>query len=148
MDMLKIYNEADDSSSPKSSSPRVLKAKSSTPEVAVADVNQTTTSIYPTQNTVGFNPTYQQLWDGPLPLYAKEGIAQGMQKRKLSFDKEFYTYQKFGYVANPSETNYVGNMDALKDYDGSSVFSLSKSKHHKNTTEKFYESKIPESNFT
>ncbi|CAA7020742.1 unnamed protein product [Microthlaspi erraticum] len=96
MDLIQSYDEEAVSSSPESSPPRMLKAKSSAPEVddtalalTVANVNQSKSQpINPTQHAVVFNPTYDSSGlrsYGPAHPYAKDGIAQGMRNHKLGF---------------------------------------------------------------
>ncbi|CAH8263378.1 unnamed protein product [Arabidopsis lyrata] len=80
-------------SSPESSPPRMIKAKSSASEVddtalvlMVASVNQSKSKVFnPSQHVVLFNPTHEQMWPpiyGLVHLYAKDGISQGMQNHK------------------------------------------------------------------
>lgn len=137
-------------SSPESSSPpRLVPSKSAAPKVddttlalTVAQANQTLARpIDPSQHAVAFNPTYDQLWApiyGPAHPYAKDGIAQGMRNHKLGFvedaaigsflfDEQYNTFQKYGYAADPSASagnDYVGDLDALKQNDGISVYNI------------------------
>ncbi|KAK4760472.1 hypothetical protein SAY87_005365 [Trapa incisa] len=136
--------------SPESSPPRLLVAKSSAPKVddtmlaltAAARAQQSLTRpIDPTQRAIAFNPTYDQLWApiyGPAHPYAKDGIAQGMRNHKLGyvedaaidsfiFDEQYNTFQRYGYAADPSASvgyNYVGDLEALKQNDGISVYNI------------------------
>nr|GMD13349.1 pre-mRNA-processing factor 17 isoform X2 [Ipomoea batatas] len=85
----------------------------------------------PTQHTVPYNPTYDQLWApiyGPAHPYAKDGLAQGLRNHKLGFvenaaiepfvfDEQYNTFQKYGYAFDPSANHYVGDMDVLKKND-------------------------------
>nr|GMD18168.1 pre-mRNA-processing factor 17 isoform X2 [Ipomoea batatas] len=85
----------------------------------------------PTQHTVSYNPTYDQLWApiyGPAHPYAKDGLAQGLRNHKLGFvenaaiepfvfDEQYNTFQKYGYAFDPSANHYVGDMDVLKKND-------------------------------
>ncbi|KAJ0229131.1 WD_REPEATS_REGION domain-containing protein [Hirschfeldia incana] len=150
MDLIQSYDGGEDaSSSPESSPPRMLKAKSSAPEVddtalalTVSNADQSKSNpINPTQHAVVFNPTYEQLWApiyGPAHPYAKDGIAQGMRNHKLGFvedasigsfvfDEQYSTFQKYGYAADPSGMNYVGDAEALKQNDGVSVYNIKQS---------------------
>ncbi|KAF3611453.1 hypothetical protein DY000_02044920 [Brassica cretica] len=149
MDLIQSYAGEDASSSPESSPPRMLKAKSSAPEVddtalalTVSNASQSKSNpINPTQHAVVFNPTYDQLWApiyGPAHPYAKDGIAQGMRNHKLGFvedasigsfvfDEQYSTFQKYGYAADPSGMNYVGDAEALKQNNGVSVYNIKQS---------------------
>ncbi|CAA7041650.1 unnamed protein product [Microthlaspi erraticum] len=69
MDLIQSYDEEAVSSSPESSPPRMLKAKSSAPEVDDTALALTL-----------WAPIY-----GPAHPYAKDGIAQGMRNHKLGF---------------------------------------------------------------
>ncbi|CAN8311925.1 unnamed protein product [Cochlearia groenlandica] len=158
MDLIQSYDEeAAASSSPESSPPRMLKAKSSAPEVddtalalTVANESQSKSKpINPTQHAVVFNPTYEQLWApiyGPAHPYAKDGIAQGMRNHKLGFvedasigsfvfDEQYSTFQKYGYAADPSGMNYVGDVEALKQNDGVSVYNIPQSEQKRRKIE-------------
>lgn len=154
MDLLQSYTDTNDddgdqnpNSSPDSSPVRALPAKSSAPKVddtalalAVAGVKRTlATPLDPTQHVVGYNPTYDQLWApiyGPAHPYAKDGLAQGLRNHKLGFvedasiepfvfDEQYNTFQSYGYAADPSASNYVGDTDKLKENDGISVYNIS-----------------------
>ncbi|CAI0386024.1 unnamed protein product [Linum tenue] len=133
------------SSSPDSSPPRLLPAKSAAPRVddttlalTVAQNNLTKSRpIDPNQHLVAFNPTYDQLWTpiyGPAHPYAKDGLAQGNRNHKLGFvedanidsfvfDEQIYTFQKYGFAADPSGTEIVGDLNALSKNGGNTVFS-------------------------
>ncbi|KAK3443135.1 pre-mRNA-processing factor 17 isoform X1 [Eucalyptus grandis] len=154
MDLLQSYAEDNDGdlgphSSPEPSPPRLLPSKSAAPKVddttlalTVAKTNQTLARpIDPSQHAVAFNPTYDQLWApicGPAHPYAKDGIAQGMRNHKLGFvedaaigsflfDEQYNTFQRYGYAADPCASTgneYVGDLDALKQNDGISVYNI------------------------
>ncbi|KAL6004138.1 hypothetical protein ACLOJK_004685 [Asimina triloba] len=97
--------------------------------------------IDPVRHVVSFNPTYDQLWApiyGPAHPYAKDGIAQGMRNHKLGFvedgsiepfvfDEQYNTFHKYGYAADPSASagyNYIGDLDALQQNNGISVYNI------------------------
>ncbi|XP_031127937.1 pre-mRNA-processing factor 17-like isoform X2 [Ipomoea triloba] len=104
----------------------------------------------PTQHTVSFNPTYDQLWApiyGPAHPYAKDGLAQGLRNHKLGFvenaaiepfvfDEQYNTFQKYGYAFDPSANNFVGDMDALKKNDAISVYNIPQHEQKKRKLEK------------
>ncbi|CAD5312326.1 unnamed protein product [Arabidopsis thaliana] len=160
MDLIQSYEEEDEAvaSSPESSPPRMLKAKSSAPEVddtalalTVANVNQSKSKpIDPTQHVVFYNPTHDQLWApmfGPAHPYAKDGIAQGMRNHKLGsvedasigsfgFEEQYHTFHKCGYAADPSGMNYVGDVEAFKKNDGLSVFNIPQSEQKRRKIER------------
>lgn len=170
MDLLQSYkddNELDEqesqnpNSSPDSSPPRLLPAKSAAPKVddtmlalAVAQAHQTLSKpIDPVQHAVAFNPTYDQLWApvyGPAHPYAKDGIAQGMRNHKLGFvenaaidsflfDEQYNTFHKYGYAADPSASegnNYVGDLDALQKNNGISVYNIPQHEQKRRKIEK------------
>ncbi|CAA2967797.1 pre-mRNA-processing factor 17-like isoform X1 [Olea europaea subsp. europaea] len=106
--------------------------------------------LNPTQHVVSFNPTYDQLWApvvGPAHPYAKDGLAQGLRNHKLGFvenaaiepfvfDEQYNTFYKFGYAADPTENNYVGDVEALKQYDGVSVYNIPQHEQKKRKLEK------------
>ncbi|KAF5741065.1 pre-mRNA-processing factor 17-like isoform X1 [Tripterygium wilfordii] len=142
-------NHETPNSSPDSSPPRLLPVKSSAPKVddtmlalTVAQARQTVTKpIDPVQHAVAFNPTYDQLWapiHGPAHPYAKDGIAQGMRNHKLGFvedaaidsfvfDEQYNTFHKYGYAADPSASagnNFVGDLEALNQNNGISVYNI------------------------
>lgn len=148
-------------SSPEASPPRLLSGKSAAPKVddtmlalTVAQAHQTNSRpIDPTQHAVAFNPTYDQLWApiyGPAHPYAKDGIAQGMRNHKLGFvedahiesfvfDEQYNTFHKYGYAADPSASagyNYVGDLDALRQNDAISVYSIPQREQKKRKIEK------------
>lgn len=153
--------EAPDSS-PESSPTRIsLPSKSAAPKVddtalclTVASSNPSLTKpLDPTQHVVAFNPTYDQLWapiQGPAHPYAKDGIAQGMRNHKLGFvedasidsfvfDEQYNTFYKYGYAADPSGSagyNYVGDLDALQQNDGISVYNIPQSEQKRRKLEK------------
>nr|GMD90466.1 pre-mRNA-processing factor 17 isoform X2 [Ipomoea batatas] len=128
-------------SSPDSSPVRMsLPSKSAAPKVndtmlaltvAGSAARALSKPLDPTQHTVSFNPTYDQLWApiyGPAHPYAKDGLAQGLRNHKLGFvenaaiepfvfDEQYNTFQKYGYAFDPSANNFVGDMDALKKND-------------------------------
>ncbi|KAH9320838.1 hypothetical protein KI387_015477, partial [Taxus chinensis] len=104
--------------------------------------------IDPVQHSVGFNPTYDQLWApiyGPAHPYAKDGIAQGMRNHKLGFvedaaihsfmfDEQYNTFHRYGYAADPSAPvadSIVGDLESLKRNDGLSVYNLPQREHKK-----------------
>ncbi|KAK8944005.1 hypothetical protein KSP40_PGU000538 [Platanthera guangdongensis] len=84
--------------------------------------------LNPSQHTVGFNPTYDQLQApiyGPAHPYAKDGISRGMRNHKLSFvedasiqsflfDKQYNTFHKYGHAADLSGLSYVGDAETLE----------------------------------
>ncbi|XP_022851644.1 pre-mRNA-processing factor 17-like [Olea europaea var. sylvestris] len=106
--------------------------------------------LNPTQHVVSFNPTYDQLWApvvGPAHPYAKDGLAQGLRNHKLGFvenaaiepfvfDEQYNTFYKFGYAADPTENNYVGDVEALKQNDGVSVYNIPQHEQKKRKLEK------------
>jgi pre-mRNA-processing factor 17 len=153
MDLLNKYSDPDSSddenpNSPDdndSSPPRLLPSRSAAPQVddtmlalSVADPKTLSKPIDPTQHAVGYNPTYDQLWapiQGPSHPYAKDGLAQGMRNHKLGFvedaniepflfDEQHNTFLKFGYAADPSASNYVGDFDALQKNNAASVYNI------------------------
>ncbi|CAN1320942.1 Pre-mRNA-processing factor 17 [Linum perenne] len=146
------------SSSPDSSPPRLLQGKSAAPVVddtmlalTVAQKNLSSSKpIDPTQHLVAFNPTYDQLWTpiyGPAHPYAKDGIAQGMRNHKLGFvedaaidsflfDEQHNTFQKYGFAADPSGMEYVGDMKALSKNGGNSVYSIPQQEQKRRRIEK------------
>ncbi|KAM7269422.1 hypothetical protein ACFE04_024919 [Oxalis oulophora] len=165
MDLLQSYSDRNDdelqnpnSSSPDSSPPRLLAAKSSAPKIddttlalTVAQANQTRARpIDPTQHVVSFNPTYDQLWapmQGPAHPYAKDGIAQGMRNHKLGFvedasihsfvfDEQYNTFHKYGYAADPSGSEYIGDLGTLKRNDGVSVYNIPQHEQKRRRLEK------------
>ncbi|CAA7014614.1 unnamed protein product [Microthlaspi erraticum] len=130
MDLIQSYDEEAVSSSPESSPPRMLKAKSSAPEVDDTALALTL-----------WAPIY-----GPAHPYAKDGIAQGMRNHKLGFvedasigsfvfDEQYNTFHKYGYAADPSGLNYVGDMEALKQNDGGSVYNIPQSEQKRRKLE-------------
>ncbi|KAJ4823304.1 hypothetical protein Tsubulata_026954 [Turnera subulata] len=169
MDLLQNYDEELDenpNSSPDSSPPRLLPSKSAAPKVddttlalAMAQTNQTLSRpIDPVQHAVAFNPTYDQLWApvyGPAHPYAKDGLAQGMRNHKLGFvedaaidsfvfDEQYNTFHKYGYAADPSASegnNYVGDLDALRENKGISVYNIPQRDQKKRKIEKKNEAK-------
>ncbi|PNY08390.1 pre-mRNA-processing factor 17-like protein [Trifolium pratense] len=153
MDLLNQYSDPDssDDENPNStdhhdsSPPRLLPSRSAAPKVddtmlalSVADPKTLSKPIDPTQHAVGYNPTYDQLWapiQGPSHPYAKDGLAQGMRNHKLGFvedaniepflfDEQHNTFLKFGYAADPSASNYVGDFDALQKNNAASVYNI------------------------
>ncbi|XP_031100672.1 pre-mRNA-processing factor 17-like [Ipomoea triloba] len=104
----------------------------------------------PTQHTVSYNPTYDQLWApiyGPAHPYAKDGLAQGLRNHKLGFvenaaiepfvfDEQYNTFQKYGYAFDPSANHYVGDMDVLKKNDAISVYNIPQHEQKKRKLEK------------
>ncbi|KAK6139224.1 hypothetical protein DH2020_027032 [Rehmannia glutinosa] len=106
--------------------------------------------IDPTQRLVSFNPTYDQLWTpivGPSHPYSKDGLAQGLRNHKLGFvenanigsfvfDEQYNTFYKFGYAADPSENNYVGDVEGFKNNDGITVYNIPQSEQKKRKLEK------------
>lgn len=147
-------------SSPDSSSspPRILPGRSAAPSVddtmlalTVQPHRKTLSNpIDPTQHNVAFNPTYDQLWapiQGPSHPYAKDGIAQGLRNHKLGFvedaaidpflfDEQYNTFHKFGYAADPSASNYVGDFDALTKNNAVSVYNIPRREQKRRKTEK------------
>ncbi|CAI9105830.1 OLC1v1004845C1 [Oldenlandia corymbosa var. corymbosa] len=159
--LLSSYTDADDEeqlSSPESSPVRTLPAKSSAPTVDDTMLALTVTGskggqskpLDPTQHVVSFNPTYDQLWApiyGPAHPYAKDGIAQGLRNHKLGFvedaaiesfvfDEQYNTFHKFGYAADPSANNIVGDADALQENGGLSVYNVRQNDHKRKRIEK------------
>lgn len=156
--------ENESSSSPDSSPLRLaLPAKSCAPEVdetlmalgvpGSEKKNNYNKPIDPTQHSVTFNPSYDQLWAplyGPAHPYAKDGIAQGMRNHKLGFvedsaiepfmfDEQYNTFHRYGYAADPSASlgsHIVGDFESLKRNDGASVYNLPKREHKKQKLEK------------
>jgi len=156
--------ENETSSSPDSSPLRLaFPAKSCAPEVdetlmalgvpGSEKKNNHSKPIDPTQHSVTFNPTYDQLWAplyGPAHPYAKDGMAQGMRNHKLGFvedsaiepfmfDEQYNTFHRYGYAADPSAslgTHIVGDFESLKRNDGASVYNLPQREHKKQKLEK------------
>lgn len=156
--------ENETSSSPDSSPLRLaLPAKSCAPDVdetlmalgvpGSEKKNNHNKPIDPTQHSVAFNPSYDQLWAplyGPAHPYAKDGIAQGMRNHKLGFvedsaiepfmfDEQYNTFHRYGYAADPSASlgsHIVGDLESLKRNDGASVYNLPKREHKKQKLEK------------
>ncbi|CAN0924014.1 Pre-mRNA-processing factor 17 [Linum grandiflorum] len=147
------------SSSPDSSPPRLLQGRSAAPEVddtmlalTVAKKNLSSSRpIDPNQHQVFVNPTYDQLWtpmSGPAHPYAKDGIAQGMRNHKLgfvedaaigsfNFDEEHNTFQKYGFAHDPSGgTEYVGDLKALSENGGNTVYSIPQQERKRRRIEK------------
>ncbi|KAK3041787.1 hypothetical protein RJ639_000303 [Escallonia herrerae] len=147
------------------SSPLRLPSKSAAPVVddtllalTAADSSRALAKpLDPTQHVVNFNPKYDQLWApiyGPAHPYAKDGLAQGLRNHKLGhvedaaigsflFDEQLYSFQKFGYAADPSGysgTNYVGDFDALRQYDAMSVYNIPQHEQKRRKLEKKKES--------
>ncbi|KAH6826765.1 Transducin/WD40 repeat-like superfamily protein [Perilla frutescens var. hirtella] len=145
--------------SPDSSPVRALPAKSAAPKVDDTMLSLTVAGqvhsqahrpIDPTQHLVSFNPTYDQLWApivGPSHPYAKDGLAQGLRNHKLGFvenasiepfvfDEQYNTFYKFGYAADPSENNYVGDVEGFKTNDGISVYNIPQHEQKKRKLEK------------
>ncbi|GMJ00721.1 hypothetical protein like AT1G10580 [Hibiscus trionum] len=145
-------------SSPDSSPLRLFPSKSAAPKVddtmlalTAAKAHQSHSKpIDPTQHVVAFNPTYHQLWSpiyGPTHPYAKDGIAQGMRNHKLGFvedasihsfvfDEQYNTFHKYGYAADPSGNNYIGDLDALQKNDAISVYNIPQHEQKKQRIEK------------
>ncbi|XP_019166321.1 PREDICTED: pre-mRNA-processing factor 17-like isoform X1 [Ipomoea nil] len=147
-------------SSPDSSPVRMsLPSKSAAPKVndtmlaltvAGSAARALSKPLDPTQHTVSFNPTYDQLWApiyGPAHPYAKDGLAQGLRNHKLGFvenaaiepfvfDEQYNTFQKYGYAFDPSANNFVGDMDALKKNDAISVYNIPQHEQKKRKLEK------------
>lgn len=156
--------ENETSSSPDSSPLRLaFPSKSCAPEVdetlmalgvpGSEKKNNHSKPIDPTQHSVTFNPTYDQLWAplyGPAHPYAKDGMAQGMRNHKLGFvedsaiepfmfDEQYNTFHRYGYAADPSAslgTHIVGDFESLKRNDGASVYNLPQREHKKQKLEK------------
>lgn len=148
------------SSSPDSSPPRIsLPSKSAAPKVddtmlaftAAAHSDRALSKpLDPTQHVVGFNPTCDQLWapiHGPAHPYAKDGVAQGMRNHKLGFvenahiesfvfDEQYNTFYKYGYAADPSAASYVGDLEALQQSGGISVYNIPQHQQKKQKIEK------------
>ncbi|KAK6139220.1 hypothetical protein DH2020_027040 [Rehmannia glutinosa] len=146
--------------SPDSSPVRVsLPSKSAAPKVDDTMLSLTVAGqadslvhkpIDPTQRLVSFNPTYDQLWTpivGPSHPYSKDGLAQGLRNHKLGFvenanigsfvfDEQYNTFYKFGYAADPSENNYVGDVEGFKNNDGITVYNIPQSEQKKRKLEK------------
>ncbi|KAL4188006.1 hypothetical protein AMTRI_Chr09g21680 [Amborella trichopoda] len=157
-------SNVDDSprSSPNSSPLRIsLPSKSSAPKVdeTMLSLNLVDTGrplpkpIDPVQHVVAFNPTYDQLWApiyGPAHPFTKDGLAQGMRNHKLGFvenaaiepflfDDQYNTFHKYGYAADPSGysgSNYVGDIEALQQNDGASVYNIPQHEQKKRKLEK------------
>lgn len=145
-------------SSPDSSPVRMsLPSKSAAPKVddtmlalTVTGDKAQTKPLDPTQHMVAFNPTYDQLWApivGPAHPYAKDGIAQGLRNHKLGFvedasiepfvfDEQYNTFYKYGYAADPSASNYVGDLDALQQHNGTSVYNIPQTDQKRRKLEK------------
>lgn len=147
-------------SSPDSSPVRMsLPAKSAAPKVddtmlaltvAGGAVRALSKPLDPTQHSVSYNPTYDQLWApiyGPAHPYAKDGLAQGLRNHKLGFvenaaiepfvfDEQYNTFQKYGYAFDPSANHYVGDMDVLKKNDAISVYNIPQHEQKKRKLEK------------
>lgn len=145
-------------SSPDSSPVRMaLPSKSAAPKVddtmlalTVTGDRAQTKPLDPTQHMVGFNPTYDQLWApifGPAHPYAKDGMAQGLRNHKLGFvedasiepfvfDEQYNTFYKYGYAADPSASNFVGDLDALQQHNASSVYNIPQTEQKRRKLEK------------
>lgn len=145
-------------SSPDSSPVRMaLPSKSAAPKVddtmlalTVTGDKAQTKPLDPTQHMVGFNPTYDQLWApifGPAHPYAKDGMAQGLRNHKLGFvedasiepfvfDEQYNTFYKYGYAADPSASNFVGDLDALQQHNASSVYNIPQTEQKRRKLEK------------
>ncbi|XP_019164098.1 PREDICTED: pre-mRNA-processing factor 17-like [Ipomoea nil] len=147
-------------SSPDSSPVRMsLPSKSAAPKVDDTMLSLTVAGgaaralskpLDPTQHTVSYNPTYDQLWApiyGPAHPYAKDGLAQGLRNHKLGFvenaaiepfvfDEQYNTFQKYGYAFDPSANHYVGDMDVLKKNDAISVYNIPQHEQKKRKLEK------------
>ncbi|CAH9073971.1 unnamed protein product [Cuscuta epithymum] len=147
-------------SSPDSSPIRVpLPSKSAAPKindtmlaltVAGGAAQALSKPLDPTQHSVSYNPTYDQLWApiyGPAHPYAKDGLAQGLRNHKLGFvenasiepfvfDEQYNTFQKYGYAFDPSANSYVGDMKALQKNDAMSVYNIPQTEQKKRKLEK------------
>ncbi|CAH9071229.1 unnamed protein product [Cuscuta europaea] len=147
-------------SSPDSSPIRIpLPSKSAAPKindtmlaltVAGGAARALSKPLDPTQHSVSYNPTYDQLWApiyGPAHPYAKDGLAQGLRNHKLGFvenasiepfvfDEQYNTFQKYGYAFDPSANSYVGDMKALQKNDAMSVYNIPQTEQKKRKLEK------------
>ncbi|CAH9139991.1 unnamed protein product [Cuscuta epithymum] len=147
-------------SSPDSSPIRIpLPSKSAAPKindtmlaltVAGGAAQALSKPLDPTQHSVSYNPTYDQLWApiyGPAHPYAKDGLAQGLRNHKLGFvenasiepfvfDEQYNTFQKYGYAFDPSANSYVGDMKALQKNDAMSVYNIPQTEQKKRKLEK------------
>ncbi|VFQ66772.1 unnamed protein product [Cuscuta campestris] len=160
MDLIRSYADDDEmeSSSP-DSSPVPLPSKSAAPKVddtmlaltvAGGSARALSKPLDPTQHSVSYNPTYDQLWApiyGPAHPYAKDGLAQGLRNHKLGFvenaaiesfvfDEQYNTFLKYGYAFDPASNSYVGDMDALQKNDAMSVYNIPQTELKKRKLEK------------
>ncbi|KAL2649435.1 hypothetical protein R1flu_017563 [Riccia fluitans] len=109
--------------------------------------------IDPSQHSVNFNPTYDQLWTpivGPAHPFAKDGLAKGLKNHKLGFvedasiasfmfDEQYNTFHAYGYAADPAASignHVVGDVDAMKRLDDATVYNLPSHEHRKRKLEK------------
>ncbi|PPS06863.1 hypothetical protein GOBAR_AA13781 [Gossypium barbadense] len=158
-----VQSHQPSTSSPDSSPPRLIPSKSAAPKVddtmlalTVAKAHQSHSKpIDPSQHVVAFNPTYDQLWApiyGPAHPYAKDGIAQGMRNHKLGFvedaaidsfvfDEQYNTFHKYGYAADPSGNNYIGDLDALQKNDAISGVQTELTEEQKKYAEEYAKKK-------
>ncbi|KAJ3673207.1 hypothetical protein LUZ60_006581 [Juncus effusus] len=151
MDLLKSYSDSEpqQSSSPDSSPLRILPSKTSAPAIdetslalaAAVSERSRTGPLDPTQHSITFNPTYDQLWapvHGPAPPSAGHSastIPIGLRNHKLGFvedaaiepflfDEQYNTFHRYGYATDPSGLNYVGDQTALEANSALSVYNL------------------------
>ncbi|CAM6124238.1 unnamed protein product [Calypogeia fissa] len=145
-------------SSPEGSPIRLMVPRvSAAPEVAddalaVVKKGQERNPIAPSQHSVNYNPTYDQLWApivGPAHPFVKDGIAQGLRNHKLGFvedasiapfvfDEQYNTFHTYGYAADPATrtgSNVVGDLEAVQKLNGASVYNLPQTEHRKRKKE-------------
>ncbi|CAK9182470.1 unnamed protein product [Ilex paraguariensis] len=138
-----------DQSSPDSSPVRLsLPTKSATPKVddtmlaltVAGDHNRAHSKpINPTQHVVNFNPTYDQLWApiyGPGMRNHKLGFVENASIESFVFDEQYNTFYKYGYAADPSENQYVGDLKAYQQKDCISVYNIPQHEQKKRKLEK------------
>ncbi|KAI4367513.1 hypothetical protein MLD38_023243 [Melastoma candidum] len=167
MDLLRSYADEDikqddggEDDPSTSSPPRLLPAKSAAPIVddtalalSCAKANRTLSRpIDPTQHSLAFNPTYDQLWApiyGPSHPFSSSGLPQGLRNHKLGsvedasinsfhFDEQYNTFQVFGYASDPSAPSAdapVGDLEALRKNHSLSVYNLPPSLHKRQRVE-------------
>ncbi|KAH6828857.1 Transducin/WD40 repeat-like superfamily protein [Perilla frutescens var. hirtella] len=141
MDLLQSYRdtnpegeeEVHNSSPDLSINSSPVPAKSAAPNVdSLTVAGQVHRPIDPTQHLVSFN---------------KYGLVQGFRNHKLGFvenanidtfmfDEQYYTSYKFGYAVDPSENNYVGDVEGFKSNGGISVYNMPQHVQKKTKREK------------
>ncbi|KAK8658667.1 hypothetical protein V6N13_036868 [Hibiscus sabdariffa] len=138
MDLLQTYEDDSDgedrshqpsTSSPDSSPLRLIPSKSAAPKVDGTMLALTATKAHQAHSKP-IDPTQHGMRNHKL------GFVEDASIDSFVFDEQYNTFHKYGYAADPSGNNYIGDLDTLQKNDAISVYNIPQHEQKKRRIEK------------